>query len=39
MINLYNKDCLEVLKSIPTESIDLVATDCPYKICGGGALT
>lgn len=33
---LYNQDCLVGLKSIAAESIDLVATDCPYKICAGG---
>ena len=36
MIDLYNGDCLEVMKSIPDNSIDLVATDCPYKIVSGG---
>lgn len=29
-------DCLEVLKNIPDESIDLVCTDCPYHIVSGG---
>ena len=29
-------DCLEVLKTIPNESIDLVCTDCPYHIVSGG---
>jgi len=33
---IYNKDCLEVLKNIPDESIDLVVTDPPYKIVAGG---
>lgn len=33
---LYNKDCLEVLNKIPDKSIDLVVTDCPYKITTGG---
>ena len=36
MIDLYNGDCLEVMKAIPDNSIDLVATDCPYKIVSGG---
>ena len=36
MIDLYNGDCLEVMKSIPDGSVDLVATDCPYKIVSGG---
>ena len=36
MIDLYNGDCLEVMRSIADNSIDLVATDCPYKIVSGG---
>ena len=35
-ISLFNKDCLEVLDNIPNNSIDLVVTDCPYKIIAGG---
>lgn len=35
-IELYNADCLEILKTIPDESIDLVVTDCPYHIVSGG---
>lgn len=33
---LYNDDCLKVLKEIADESVDLVVTDCPYRIQGGG---
>lgn len=33
---LYNKDCLEVLKNLPNNSIDLVVTDCPYRVVAGG---
>ena len=33
---LYNADCLDVFKNIPTESVDLVVTDCPYRIVAGG---
>lgn len=36
MFELYNEDCLERLKKIPDESIDLCITDCPYKIVSGG---
>lgn len=36
MIELHNLDCLEVMKKIPTESVDLVCTDCPYHIVSGG---
>ena len=32
MINLYNGDCLEIMKSIPDGSVDLVLTDPPYGI-------
>ena len=35
-MKLYNDDCLNVLKNIETESIDLVVTDCPYHIVSGG---
>lgn len=38
MIDLRHGDCLEVLKTIPDKSIDLVVTDPPYEIItqGGG---
>lgn len=36
MINLYNDDCLNVLKNLDPESIDCVITDCPYHIISGG---
>lgn len=36
MIDLRHGDCLEVLKTIPDKSIDLVVTDCPYRIVQGG---
>lgn len=29
-INLYNDDCLNVLKKLPSNSIDLILTDPPY---------
>lgn len=34
---IYNEDCLQTMKSMPDESIDLVVTDCPYHIVQGGA--
>lgn len=34
---IYNADCLDVLSQIENQSIDLVVTDCPYKIVSGGA--
>jgi site-specific DNA-methyltransferase (adenine-specific) len=32
MIKLYNGNCLEIMKDIPNESIDLIVTDPPYLI-------
>ena len=33
MINkVFNEDCLEILKKIPNDSIDLIITDPPYQI-------
>lgn len=41
-MELYNGDCLETLKSIPDDSVNLVLTDPPYniavKITRGGYL-
>lgn len=39
MIDLKFGDCLELMKDIPDKSIDLVVTDCPYKIVQGGCTT
>ena len=39
MVKLYNQDCIEVLKYMPDESIDLIVTDCPYHIVQGGCTT
>ena len=36
MVQLYKGDCLEVMKGLKTESIDLIVTDPPYKIITGG---
>lgn len=30
MIQLYNGDCLEIMKDIPSKSIDLILCDPPY---------
>lgn len=32
MVTLYNGDCLEIMKSIPDKSIDLVLCDLPYGV-------
>lgn len=39
MIDLRQGDCLELMKDIPNESIDLIVTDCPYHIISGGCTT
>ncbi|MEN0645448.1 site-specific DNA-methyltransferase [Alkalicoccobacillus gibsonii] len=31
-VNLYNEDCIEVLKRIKNESVDLILTDPPYNL-------
>lgn len=36
MIHLACGDCLELMKQIPDNSVDLIVTDCPYKIVAGG---
>ena len=35
-IKLYNEDCLEALKRLPDQSVDLVITDPPYRVISGG---
>ncbi len=35
-MKLYNENCLEVLKNIPDESIDLIITDPPYPTTSRG---
>ena len=35
-IDLKNDNCLNVLKTSPSETIDLVVTDPPYKVISGG---
>lgn len=35
-IRLENDNCLNVLRSMPAESVDLVVTDPPYHIVSGG---
>ena len=39
-IRLYNGDCMEVLKSLPDNSVDLIVTNPPYLIekSSGGAV-
>lgn len=34
---IYNEDCLEGMKRIPDDSIDLVCTDVPYKLTSRGS--
>lgn len=37
MIYIYNENCLDVFKTIPDESIDLIATDPPYPVMARGS--
>mgnify|MGYP003291508640 FL=1 len=30
MYNLYHGDCLEIMKSIPDKSVDIILCDLPY---------
>lgn len=36
MIDLKQGDCLELMKSIPNESVDLIVTDPPYRLTPRG---
>ena len=36
-IHIYNENCLDVFKTIPDESIDLIATDPPYPVMARGS--
>lgn len=36
-IYIYNENCLDVFKTIPDESIDLIATDPPYPVMARGS--
>ena len=35
---LHNGDCVEILKSMPSGSVDLILTDPPYLYSNGGEL-
>ena len=36
-MKLYNNDCIEILKTIPNESVNLIVTDPPYKLTSRGS--
>ena len=36
VIDIKQGDCLELMKGIPDESVDLIVTDPPYKITSRG---
>lgn len=36
MIEIKNKCCIEMMKSMSDECVDLLLTDPPYKITQGG---
>ena len=35
---IYNADCLQVMRDMPNESIDLVCTDPPYRVTSRGGM-
>lgn len=35
-MNMYNSDCMNILKNLPDNSIDLIVTDPPYKLTQRG---
>lgn len=39
MITIKQGDCLELMGELDRNSVDLVVTDCPYKIVSGGCTT
>ena len=34
---IYNADCMQIMRGIPNESIDLICTDPPYKVTQRGS--
>lgn len=38
-VKLFCGDCLELMPKMADKSVDLIATDCPYKIVSGGCCT
>jgi site-specific DNA-methyltransferase (adenine-specific) len=38
-LTLYNGDCLDVMKTIPDASVDLIICDLPYGCLTGGGIT
>ena len=37
MVEIHNCSCMDVLKEMPDESIDLIATDPPYRVMARGS--
>lgn len=37
MINLFNDDAINVLKTLPDKSVDLIVTDPPYELDQGSS--
>ena len=36
MMELFNGDCLEIMKDIPSGSVDMIVTDPPYRTTSRG---
>lgn len=39
MIEIYNEDCIQGMRKLEAESVDLICTDPPYRIISGGNAT
>lgn len=37
MVSLFNDDAINVLKTLPDKSVDLIVTDPPYEFGPGGS--
>lgn len=33
---IFHSNCMDILKQVPDKTVDLVVTDCPYKVVAGG---
>lgn len=36
-MKLYNDDCMNIMKTLEDNSVDLVVTDTPYKVTSRGS--
>ena len=38
-VKLYNDNCLNIIKTLPEKSVDMIFADPPYNLSGEGYLT